>query len=205
MLFNAVRNSLLEPSVWLLSEKGQGSQPASRASLQQRKICFARRSHTVLVLFRRRSGRNTGYFLPLGIDCGRKLVHLLEEHRDFPDLLVLQRGSKARHCREADSMLNLPERDSLRIILDPVLGKLRGLDIEALSQVRRLGVRCAMAYRAIFGVQMHTGDQILVTRLNGIREPFRVALERGMQRRRLRPTVPGRGACYPRSRVRSLP
>src|SRR5258708_17509319 len=42
-------------------------------------------------------------FLPLGRDCGRKLVHLLEEHRDFPDLLVLQRGSKARHCREADS------------------------------------------------------------------------------------------------------
>jgi Helix-turn-helix domain len=44
-----------------------------------------------------------------------------------------------------------------------------------------------MAYRAIFGVQMHTGDQILVTRLNGIREPFRVALERGMQRRHCDP------------------
>src|SRR5262249_46004580 len=67
-------------------------------------------------------------------------------------LLVLQRGSKPRHCREADSMLHLPERDSPRIIFNPVLGKLRGLDIEALSQVRRLGVRRAVAYRAIFGV-----------------------------------------------------
>jgi hypothetical protein len=50
-----------------------------------------------------------------------------------------------------------------------------------------------MAYRAIFGVQMHTGDQILVTRLNGIREPFRVALERGMQRRHCDPPFQGGG------------
>jgi len=61
----------------------------------------------------KRSGRNTGYFLPLGVDCWRKLVHLLEEHRDFPDLFVLQRGSKARHCRVA------LERGVQRRLCDP--------------------------------------------------------------------------------------
>jgi hypothetical protein len=94
-------------------------------------------------------------------------------------------------------MLHLPERNGLGIVFDPVLGKLRGLDIEALSQVRRLGVRRAVAYRAIFSVQVHTGDQILVTRLNGIREPFRVALERGMQRRLCDPPFQGGGLAIP--------
>src|SRR5215813_2619213 len=40
-----------------------------------------------------------------------------------------------------------------------------------------------MPYRAIFGVQAHAGDQILVARLNGIPESFSVALERSVQRR----------------------
>ena len=128
-----------------------------------------------LLLFRWRSG-NTRYFLPLRIDCGREFIHLLEEHRDFPDLLVLQRGGKARHRREADSMLHHPERRGLGIIFDSIFGKLRCLDIEALSRVRRLGVRCAMTYRGIFGVQVHAGDQILIARLNGIPKPFNVAL-----------------------------
>ena len=48
-----------------------------------------------------------------------------------------------------------------------------------------------MTYRAIFGVQVHAGGQILVARLNGIAEPFSVALERGLQRRVCNPTFQG--------------
>ena len=92
------------------------------------------------------------------MDSGREFIHLLEEHRDFPDLLVLQRCGKARHRREADSMLHLPERRGLGILFDSIFGKLRCLDIKALSRVRRLSIRCTMAYRAIFGVQVHAGD-----------------------------------------------
>ena len=112
-------------------------------------FCYAQ---TCLALFPWRSGRNARYFPPLGIDCGREFIHLFEEHRDFPDLLVLQRGGKARHRREADSMLHLPKRRGLGIIFDSIFGKLRCVDIEALSKVRRLGIRCAMAYRAIFRI-----------------------------------------------------
>ena len=50
-----------------------------------------------------------------------------------------------------------------------------------------------MAYRAIFGVQVHSGDQILVAWLNGILEPFSVALERGVQRRVCNPAFQGAG------------
>ena len=46
---------------------------------------------------------------------------------------------------------------------------------------------------AIFGVQVHPGDQILVARLNGILEPFSVALKRGVQRRVCNPAFQGGG------------
>jgi len=48
-----------------------------------------------------------------------------------------------------------------------------------------------MAYRAIFGVQVHADDQILVARLNRIREPLRVTLERRVQRRFCHPAFQG--------------
>ena len=82
-------------------------------------------AQTFLALFPWWSGRNARYFLPLGIDCGREFIHLFEEHRDFPDLLVLQRGGKARHRREADSMLHLPKRRGLGIIFDSIFGAWR--------------------------------------------------------------------------------
>jgi hypothetical protein len=148
----------------------------------------------VQLLFRWRSDRNTRNFLPLGIDCGREFIHLLEEHRDFPDLLVLQRGGKARHRRETDSMLHLPERRGLGIIFDSIFGKLRRLDIEALSQVRRLAVRRAMTYSAIFAVEVHADDQILIARLNGTTEPSSIALDRGVQRRVCNPAFQGGGS-----------
>ena len=88
-------------------------------------------------------------------------------------------------------MLHLPERRGLGILFDSIFGKLRCLDIEALSRVRRLGVRCTMAYRAIFGVQVHADGKILVARLNGILEPFSVALDRGVQRRVCNPVFQG--------------
>ncbi|MGA8654515.1 MAG: hypothetical protein WB586_00060 [Chthoniobacterales bacterium] len=44
---------------------------------------------------------------------------------------------------------------------------------------------------AIFGVLVHAGDQILVARLDGIPEPFGVALERGLQRRVCNPAFQG--------------
>src|SRR5262249_38407704 len=103
------------------------------------------------------------------------------------------RGGKARHSREADSMLHLPERRPLGVIFDSMLGKLRCLDIEALSRVRRPSVRCAMAYRAIFGIQMNADDEILVARLNRIPEPFSVALQRDGQRRVCNPSFQGGG------------
>jgi hypothetical protein len=145
------------------------------------------------MLLRRRCGRNTRYFLPLGIDCGREFIHLLKEHRDFPVLLVFQRGSEARHSGEADSVLHRPERCRLGIVFDPILGELRCFDIKTLGQFRWLGVRCAVAYRAIVGVQVHARDQILVARLNGIAERLGVALDRSVHRGIRDPTFQGGG------------
>jgi hypothetical protein len=65
------------------------------------------RSFSAAILWRNR--RNARYFLPLGADCGREFIHLFEKHREFPDLLFLPRGGKARHRREADSMLHFPK------------------------------------------------------------------------------------------------
>jgi hypothetical protein len=79
------------------------------------------RSSQLAPLHRRRTG-SAGHFFPLGIDGGRELVHLLEEHCDSPNIFVFQRGGEARHSRETDSMLHLPERDGLGIIFNPILG-----------------------------------------------------------------------------------
>jgi len=62
-----------------------------------------------------------------------------------------------------------------------------------------------MAYRAIFGVQVHADDQILVVRLNGIREPFRVALERGVQRRLCDPPLQSGGLAIRVRRYEAYP
>jgi hypothetical protein len=49
-----------------------------------------RKSQSASLLQRRSS--SAGYFLPLSIDGGRELIHLLEEHRDLPNIFVFQRG-----------------------------------------------------------------------------------------------------------------
>jgi hypothetical protein len=46
---------------------------------------------------------------------------------------------------------------------------------------------------------VNAGDQILVARLNGILEPFGVAIERGGQRRVCNPVFQGRGSSTPTS------
>jgi hypothetical protein len=66
-----------------------------------------------LSLVQQRRSRNVGHSLPLGIDRGRKFVHVPGKHRDLPDLLVFQCGSEARHSGEADSVLHRPERCGL--------------------------------------------------------------------------------------------
>jgi hypothetical protein len=62
-------------------------------------------------------------------------------------------------------MLHLPKRHDLGIIFDSIFGKLRCLGIEALSKVRRLRIRCAMGYRAIFDIQVHADDEIPIAQL----------------------------------------
>jgi len=50
-----------------------------------------------------------------------------------------------------------------------------------------------MAYRAIFGVPVHADDQMLVARLNGILEPYSMALDHGVQRRVCNPVFQASG------------
>jgi hypothetical protein len=50
-----------------------------------------------------------------------------------------------------------------------------------------------MAYRAIFGVPVHVDDQMLVARLNGILEPYSMALDHGVQRRVCNPVFQASG------------
>ncbi len=126
---------------------------------------------------------NAGYLLPLISYRGRQRIHPLKEHRYLPNIFFVQRRSKAWHRGEANPMLYLPERRRLRIVFDTIPSELRCFDVEALRQPGWHGVRCAMTYRAVLGVQMYPGDQILVGWLKRIAERFGVALDCRVQRR----------------------
>jgi VIT1/CCC1 family predicted Fe2+/Mn2+ transporter len=54
---------------------------------------------------------------------------MLEDHRDLPNLVVLQCGCKTRHRRETNSVLHLPKRSGLQIIFDSIFRKLRCLEM----------------------------------------------------------------------------
>jgi len=112
-------------------------------SLQQRKIVLLAGHTGCWCYFGGGAAATLGTFFHSASTAGgsssRSLSIPLRNIAIFQICSYLHPGSKARHSREAGSMLHLPERDGLGIIFNPVLGKLRGLDIKALSQVRRLG------------------------------------------------------------------
>jgi hypothetical protein len=47
--------------------------------------------------------------LPSLLHCGRQLVHILDEERKRPDLLVAQRRPERRHTRQTNAVLDPPE------------------------------------------------------------------------------------------------
>ena len=57
--------------------------------------------------------------LPSLLHGRRQLVHVLEEERKRPDLLVAQRSPERRHARQTNTVLDLPKRNTFRIVLNP--------------------------------------------------------------------------------------
>ena len=62
---------------------------------------------------------------------GGQLVHVLQEKRERPDLPVAEGVRERRHTSQTDTMLDPPERNSFRVVLDPIGRQLRRLLIKA--------------------------------------------------------------------------
>lgn len=68
--------------------------------------------------------------LPGLLYCGRQLVHVLQEQRKRPYLLIAERVPERRHARQTNTMLDLSERVAFRVALYPIGRQLRRLLIK---------------------------------------------------------------------------
>ena len=69
--------------------------------------------------------------LPSLLYRGRQLVHVLQEKRKRPDLPVAEGVPERRHARQTNTVLDLPERNTFRVVLNPIGRQLRWLLIKA--------------------------------------------------------------------------
>src|SRR6516225_6859379 len=112
-----------------------------------------------------------------------KLVHVIEEQREGPDLLVGQGALPRGHAGPADAMRYHPERISLRIVLDAVCRQLRRCGIFALCdrRSRRITLRGAVADRAALAVKLDARNQIIIGQRHRIGTLGRLAIESRIQ------------------------
>ena len=155
---------------------------------------------------RRRSGRRAGWggsahadLPPSRLRGRRQFVHMLQEERQGPNLLVIQGVLPGRHARPAKPMLDLPEGDALGIIFDAVLSELRRPRILAQSDRARFGHAwsSAMAGGAAT-VEMDSLDQIGGRQRNRIGPLRRLARQSRMEGSLGHPCLQRQGASVGR-------
>src|SRR5215471_6020673 len=100
----------------------------------------------------------------------REVVHVLQEKRERPDLLVVEGAGPCRHRGPADAVLDLPKAEALGIILDTVRRQLRRLRVEPFSQRshRCVAFGSAVANRAMLRIKTDPSDQVGVGQRNRI-------------------------------------
>src|ERR1700687_3205587 len=105
--------------------------------------------------------------LPSLLYRGRQLVHVLEEKRKRPDLLVAERVAERRHARQTNTVLDLPERNTFWVVLNPIDSQLRWLLIEAFRYrcCRRSALRGTMTNRAVLREKVNSVEEILLVYL----------------------------------------
>src|SRR5665213_1688359 len=103
--------------------------------------------------------------LPRLLHTGRQLVHVFQEQRNGPDLLVGQCTRPRWHPCPADAVFYSPERSAFGIVFDTLGGKLRRPGIEAGCHGRRRGVsgRSAVADCAMLPIQIEPGDKVRIS------------------------------------------
>src|SRR5450755_2472375 len=108
-----------------------------------------------------------------------KLVHVLQEQSDRPDLLVGQGPLPRRHARPANAMPYFPIGEAFGIVLYAIGRKLRRSWVESFRHRRggRVTIRGTVAERAVPPIQVNAGDQIVVRQRDGIGTFRRIAAE----------------------------
>src|SRR5665213_2778626 len=98
--------------------------------------------------------------LPSGFDRLRQSVHVLEKHRNLPDLLVFERVHECRHRGETDAVVDLPVRCTFGVVFRAVFRELGRGHVEARGDVRSPTIRCAVAHDAVLLIRFQAGRQV---------------------------------------------